>query len=419
MSERAHVVITGAGVICPLGVGREAATEALFAGRSGVGPIAAPAAVLPPGIAAEVRDFEPKLYVKPRKSLKVMSREIQFAFAAADMAWEEAALAAAEVDPERVGVVFGAEVIFGELPEIAQAFVACGAPDGYDYARWGTDGLDAIYPLWMLKYLPNMPACHIGIAKDARGPCNTICSAEVSFLNALAEGMRTIERGAADVMLVGATSSRVHPSIQLQRRGEMILSETDHSPEAAVRPFDRERRGSVQGEGAAVFVLERQDHAEARNHAAQAKLLAAASAFGPVDERGLGDGSAISTSIEQCLKLANVSASNLGHINAHGWATKEHDAVEAQALTKTVPGVPISALRGSLGSLGAAGGAVELFASLAAASSGRLPPTINCDQPEADLPIALVDSPPPASGLFIKTNHSLTGQSAAVLVEVL
>ena len=119
-------------------------------------------------------DFDPKQYVRPRKSLKVMSRDIQLAFAAADLACVDAGLRDHPIAPERLGVVFGAALIPGELDELIGTYRNCMIDGKFDFRRWGPAAMAELFPLWMLKYLPNMPACHIGIGQDARGPNNSI-----------------------------------------------------------------------------------------------------------------------------------------------------------------------------------------------------------------------------------------------------
>ena len=206
-----QVVITGIGAACPIGIGSQAVTQALEAGQSGVRRLSVfDSAEFPVRIGAEVVDFDAKQYVTPRKSLKVMSRGIQLAFAAVQFARTEAAIAGSGISPDRFGVVFGADMIQVEPDELINAFRTCMADERFDFARWDERAISEMYPLWMLKYLPNMPACHVAIAHDARGPNNTIVLAEASSLLAVAEGTRVIERGAADVMIVGGTGSRIH-----------------------------------------------------------------------------------------------------------------------------------------------------------------------------------------------------------------
>src|SRR5262245_39817744 len=169
MPER-DVVITGLGCVCPLGVGADALWAAFDAGRSGVDWLDELKGLETPfRFAARIKDFDPKQYVQPRKTIKVMCQEIQTAFASAGMAMEQARLAKGAIDPERLGVVMGSEMLYGDLLEIVEVFRHCTANGEFRFDHWGEFAFKDLFPLWMLKYLPNMAACHISIAHDARG----------------------------------------------------------------------------------------------------------------------------------------------------------------------------------------------------------------------------------------------------------
>src|SRR5262245_51189311 len=185
-SSPREVVITGLGVVSPIGIGIDAFTDSLRAGRSGVRPIQLfDASGFPVRIVAEVVDFDPKAYVRPRKSLKVMSREIQFGFAAADMAMAAAVLQQGQAEPDRFGVVFAAEMIYCGLDELEAVYRRSMAEGKFDFGRWGEAMMSEMYPLWLLRNLPNMVACQIAIVHDARGPNNTISLSDVSSLLAV------------------------------------------------------------------------------------------------------------------------------------------------------------------------------------------------------------------------------------------
>ena len=189
-----EVVITGLGVVSPIGLGRDAFWQSLATGSSGIELLSEFAnGYVPSPIGGQIRDFDPKLYVTPRKSLKVMSREIQIGFTAARLALEESGLAAGTIDPDRFGVVFGADMIYCDPAELEPAYRSCMALGKVDTALWGQRALGEMFPLWMLKFLPNMPACHIAIANDARGPNNSVLMGEASSLLALAEAVRLID----------------------------------------------------------------------------------------------------------------------------------------------------------------------------------------------------------------------------------
>jgi 3-oxoacyl-[acyl-carrier-protein] synthase II len=372
-------------------------------------------------IGGEVRDFDPKRYVRPRKSLKVMSREIQFAFTAADLAMADAGLAptsgsANQCDPDRLGVVLGSDMIYCEIDEVVEAFRTC-LPNGhFDFARWGPQALPQIYPLWLLKYLPNMPACHVAIANDARGPCNAHTLGEASSLSAVAEGFRLIERGAADCVIVGGTGCRLHPTC-LTFRSNQWYSTWTGAPEAASRPFDRDRSGQVPGEGAAALILEAEQHARGRGATIQARMLAAASRFEPVHNERPPQGIAIQASIAAALAEARIGPAEIGHVSAHGYATIPHDRAEAQAIREVLGDVPVTALKSYFGNLGGGSGAVELVASILALGSGKVPATLNYEHPDPECPLNVVRSgavgrPPTAMVL----SQATTGQALSVVI---
>jgi len=199
-----EVVVTGMGVISPIGIGSDRFWNSIQACRSGIGPIESfDTGDMPVCIGGEVHDFDPKQYVRPRKSLKLMARDSQFAVAASCLACEQARIEVGSVDPERVGVVLGADRIRNRIEESEAIFRACLDNGEFDFQRWGIEGLPEAHPLGLLKVLPNMLASHISILWDARGPNNTIHHNELSSLIAIAEAAHVIERGHADIMIAG------------------------------------------------------------------------------------------------------------------------------------------------------------------------------------------------------------------------
>ncbi len=270
MAER-EVVITGVGIVSPIGVGREAVWDAIESRRSGVRPLPHLESVgwLAP-FGGDVSDFDPKELIQPRKSIKVMSRDIQLASAAAELAWQDGCLSQATLAPERFGVLGAAGVMYCDLEELRIPFLEWIKQEDFDIHRWSRQAMGELYPLWMLKYLPNMPACHIGIRYDARGPNNTIAEGDVSPLLALSEAVDVIRRDHADVMIVGGTGSRINVSDLMWHRGARLARNGQLPPSAVCRPFDAGRSGQVNGEGAAQIVVEDRDHAERRG----ARILA-------------------------------------------------------------------------------------------------------------------------------------------------
>ena len=407
------------GVVSPIGIGLEPFWNSLVAGRSGVQCV--------PGLqetefavrfGGVVADFDGKAYVRPRKSLKVMSRDIQFGFAAADMAFGQAGLQVGVVNPDRFGVVFGAKVFYTDLEEVAAPYARSMVEGHFDFRRWAPAYMSEVYPLWMLKYLPNMPACHIGIALDARGPNNSILLGGVSSLAAIGEALCVIERGAADVMIAGGTcASRIHPT-SLAFRGEAMLSHRTSDPAGDCRPFDAERDGTVNGEGAAALVLESRQHAEARGAKILGRLSGFASRFEPVLPDRPPQGTAIRSAITAALTDGGISAADVGHVNANGLGMIDEDRIEAQAIHRVLPGVPVTAPKSYFGDLGAGSGAVELAASLLGFGHGLIPPTLNYQHPDPACPIDVVHGAPRRSEkpVALKLGQSPHGQSIALVV---
>jgi 3-oxoacyl-[acyl-carrier-protein] synthase II len=411
-------LVTGVGVISPIGTGRDRFWDSLCAGRSGVGPIRRfdPAA-LPVRIAAEISDFDPKTYVRPRKSLKLMARDSQLGVAASVLACEDAGLAPGEVAPERFGVILGADRIAGSLEDSESLYRPC-MPDGrFEFNRWGSDGISGGFPLSFLKVLPNMIAAHVSIAHDARGPSNTIHQAEQSSLAAVTEAAAVIQRGAADVMIAGGASSQLSPYDWVRHCLAGGLSTSGGDPAVVLRPFDAGRSGQVRGEGAATFILESRSHAEARGARILARVLGWASTCQPKNG-GSTQRVALERVISRALENAGVKPADVGHVNAHGLSGVVEDRVEAQAIHACVPGVPVTAPKSYFGNLGAAGGAVEMAASVLSLSDGRVPATLNYRQPDPKCPVAVIaEAPQPARAqTALLVNWTWIGQAVAVVL---
>ncbi len=342
MALKKNIVITGVGVVSPIGIGQEAFWASLCEARSGVRRLTLfdDPKLIPFG--GEVRDFDPKIYVRQRKSLKVMSRDIQLAYAAANLACLEARHHLNPIDPERLGIVFGDDMIPCELHELVPAYRSCIVDGKFDFQHWGKAAMAEIFPLWMLKYLPNMPACHIGIAQDARGPNNTLTMGDVSGLLAAAEAMRVLDRGAADAMIVGGAGSRIHPTM-LFRGGMFELSQRGDDPPGASRPFDATRDGMVNGEGAAAFMFEAQQHAQARGVAPLARILGYGAAYESAGNGRVLQGLSIRQALLKALRDADVAAADVGCLMAHGIGTKSDDQREAAAIRDVLGDVAVTA----------------------------------------------------------------------------
>jgi 3-oxoacyl-[acyl-carrier-protein] synthase II len=413
------IVITGVGVVSPVGIGREAFWRSLVNRNSGIARFSNhPMGDFPIQFGGELKDFDPKAYVKPRKAIKLMCREIQTGYAAADLAVKDAAIDTTQVESERFGVVFGSEMLYGDPAELAEVHENSTRNGVCDLQLFGERFSHDMFPLWMLNFLPNMPACHVGICHQAFAANNSIVLGDASSLLAISEAVSVIRRNWADVMICGGTGSRINIThrVHITREG---LSTREKDPATAARPFDDSSDGEVVGEGAGAIVIETRQHAEARGATPLAKILAYSSTYG---EFGLGsDGAtraAIQRSIRTVLDRAACDKSEIDHVNAHGIGRPVRDRQEAQAIHAELKGVPVTALKSYFGNLGAGSGTVEAVASILAFAAGHVPGALNHAQTDPDCPIDVVppQGKPCDRPLALLLNQSTTGQAAAVVI---
>ena len=282
MDLRSEVVVTGLGLVSPIGVGLDAFWESLLNGQGAIRKLDwLVEAKHPVTVGAIVTGYEAKQYVKPRKAMKVMSHEIQLAFGAAMLAKSHAALPD-ELDVDRIGVVFGCDMLYSPPLEMAPVYRACSEGREFHFEQWGAASAKELNPLWMLLHLPNMPACHIGISLDARGHNNTMTMGEVSGLLAVMEATAVIQRGCTDVMITGGVGNRLDITTMVFRGTSQLSSQEDAT---ALKPFDQQRDGTVHGEGAAAMVIESRQHAEQRGATPLASIAGHHSTYGQVDEQ--------------------------------------------------------------------------------------------------------------------------------------
>ncbi|MEX2316460.1 MAG: beta-ketoacyl-[acyl-carrier-protein] synthase family protein [Pirellulales bacterium] len=426
-----RIAITGAGVVSPIGIGAEAFWKNLAAGKSGVGPLTSMSySAAPRNVAAEIREFTEsearKSWLKDlRKSIKVMCREIQLGVASASLVLENAGIDLEKIDHSRIGVEFGANLMLSPPDVLKDAcWICCDESSTgrqFQYERWGTTGLPSMEPLWLLRYLPNMPACHIGIAADARGPNNSITLAEASGNLVIGEASRIIARGSADVMIAGTTGTRVHPVKALQAALWDELAESDGPPETWCRPFDLHRTGQVLGEGACSFLLEEESHARGRGARILGFVLGSGSSCVIRGDGTPDRPKALVNAMRAALNDAGISAKDVGHINAHGLASPLADREEYLAI-KEVFGplaekVPVTALKSYLGNSGSGCGTLELAGSLLALGQGIVPPTLNYQTVDPECPLNVVHGGPlPVSNkTVLKISVTSIGQASAVV----
>jgi 3-oxoacyl-[acyl-carrier-protein] synthase II len=418
-TSRRRAVLTGFGVVSPIGSTPAAFWDALLAGTRAVRTIRSfDASASPCRVAGEVPDFVARNVLEKhyRKELKAMGRTVQFGTVAAQFAMLDAGLAKGSVPPERFGVEFASSTGTTDLDDLAGAGKVAADPVArtVDLAAWGAAAFREIPPLWMLKYLPNMPACHITILYDAQGPSNTLISTEAAGVLAFGEALRILRRDAADFMLVGGSETRIHPLCLARYTTFMNLTTRNDDPAGAVRPFDRTRDGTALGEGGCVFGLEDLGHAKKRG----AKIYGEVVGFAAGVDRGL-TGAGLARVIRNAVADAGISEGDVDHVNAHGSGEVELDAFEARGIGEVFgTRVPVFAPLSRFGNLGTGSGVIELAASVMALYHGRLPPTLNCDDPDPACPIAVHTGGvrPVAKPFAVKTAYTDLGQCAAVVI---
>lgn len=417
------------GAISPLGSTKEALWEGLSQGRSGVSALADG---LPVRVGGEARQFsgeiddfgplekEPKKAI--RKGLKVMCRECQMGVAVAQLALADAALKPGTIAPERCGISFGADYMLSIPEEFNEGIAQCMDEQGkFDFSRWGMEGMPKMSPLWLLKYLPNMPASHLAIYNDFRGPNNSLTLREAAANAALGEAYQIILRGSAEFMLVGATGTRLHSMKMIHAVQQEEVFTGDGDPAAASRPFDRDRKGVILGEGAGAIVIEELASAQARGATIYGEIVGAATSSVVGRHLVAQRDRAMVNVLQSVLRGAGANVDEVGHLHAHGLSTQTCDIEEARAIQEVFAGrsapLPVTAAKSYFGNLGAGSGMVELVASLLAMQNDRLFPILNYTTPDPECPVAAVrngDVRPGAS--FINLSVTPQGQASAVMI---
>lgn len=428
-----RVVITGVGVVSPIGIGAAAHWQALIEGKCGIGRIKAfDPGGFPCQLAGEVpeyriADFVPKSY---RKATKVMARDIELAVIAADDAFKGAGIQskayadAPSFDPKRFGCNIGAGLISAEMNELSAALVTArddAWPNKLSLEKWGRDGMNQLTPLWLLKYLPNMLACHVTIVHGLMGPSNTItCDAASSHL-AIGEAFRTIQRGKADFAICGGAESRINPMGILRQQLLGKLNETSNDrPADAVRPFDAEAAGTVFGEGGGLLILEDHESATRRGATMYAELVgfAASQDVHKVTEPE-PSGHSYGKAIENALRDAQVSAGDVGLVIPHAMGIASHDRAELAGLRRAfgeaLPRVAMGAPTPQTGSLGAGSG-VDAATAVMAIHHQTIPPARNTTKPVDGAKLnASREARPTRIDVAVSSTYSLGGQNAALV----
>lgn len=426
MADR-QVVVTGIGMISPCGAGWEPYWETLLKGESRIQYL--PEA-LRQGFSAKlggmIRDFNPSDYVKQRKLLKVMSREIQLAVAASTLAMQDAGLpAVASEEAFRYGISLGTGIINNDLDEIGVGIrSAVNERGNFDIGKFGRDGISALYPLWFLKYLPNMPACHISITHGFRGPSNTITTSAAAGAQAVGEAFHVIRRGDADVMLAGGADSKIN-AMGLARFHSLglLASRNGVSPEKVYCPFDKRRDGMVVGEGASLLVLEEKAHAFQRG----ARIYGEICGYGSssdfnYDPTNTDDYTGKYLAMDRALHAAQVDIDDVRFILANGSGVPQDDIQEAKAIHAVFKShlgrLKVTAVKPITGHLIYGAGSMELAAGILSLYHKMIPPVINYEvpDPDCDLPFVRKIQEDDAADSFLLNSFGFGGQNASLVV---
>jgi len=384
--EKRRVVVTGLGLITPLGIGVKPSWEALLEGRSGIGVIRTfDSSDLPVHIAGEVKDFDPLLYIEP-KEVKKMDRFIHFGVAASTMALEDSGLKITEENADRVGVIIGSGM--GGLPAIE-----------HYHKTYLEKGYRRITPFFIPMLIINLASGQVSIKFGAKGPSSAVATACATGSHAIGDAFKIIQRGDADVMIAGGTESVITPMAIGGFAVMKALSTRNNEPELASRPFDRDRDGFVMGEGAGVVVLESLENARKRNAKIHAEVLGygmTSDAYHITSPAPGGKGAASCMALT--LKDAGVTPEVVNYINAHGTSTKYGDELETSAI-KTVFGdhaykLAVSSTKSMTGHLLGAAGGVETVIAIMALLNNVVPPTINLDNPDPECDLDYVPHKP-------------------------
>lgn len=435
-----RVVITGLGLVTPIGIGADAVWASLIEGKSGVSRIEAfnpsgfdsqVAAQVP---SLKVADYVPKSY---RKSTKVMARDIEIAVACAYEAAKDGGLKTkcimdrgeaeppTNIDPTRFGANIGAGLICADLTELAGAlYTAADENRQFSLRKWGSEGMTNLTPLWLLKFLPNMLACHVTIVHDAQAPSNTITCGEASSHLAIGEAFRTISRGAADVCICGGAESKLNPmGLIRQSLLKRLAANCNDDPARACKPFDANRSGTVISEGGGLMLLEELEHARARG----AKIYAEVVGFGASSNAGDWrkpdpDGDGIALAARKALADAGVQAGDVDLVGAFGCGTRDHDLSEARAIRMVfgdrASKLPVLATKGAIGNNGAGSGAIDVSIAALCIQKGVVPAsrsTVNID-PQCGLNVVRGKAIDVKANTVLSIGYALGGGQNAALV---
>ena len=436
--ERRRVVITGMGVVTPLGADVEQMWQNILQGNSGIGKTDLfDASTFPTQFSGQVRDFDPMADVPEDavESHKSSGRNSGFMIGAALQAWRQAGLpdnlAGQNSGPsvpvaDRVGIYLGA----GEGPLDFEQFIAA-LVDGWDseakevnWSKWAQVALSRMDKVRELEQEPNMPGAHLAQLFKLRGPCLSCLTACAASTQAIGQAMEMIRNGDADVMVAGGTHSMIHPLGITGFNRLTALSTRNDNPKGASRPFERDRDGFVLSEGAGSVILESLESAQARGAKILAELVgygSTADAFRITDQHEEGRGGI--GAVRLALADAGMGLTDIDYISSHGTGTSENDSIETLVI-KTVFGaqaykIPVSSVKSMLGHLIAAAGVVEFITCVLAIRDQILPQTINLENPDPELDLDYVPNVARKAKVDVAMSNSFGfgGQNNTVILQ--
>jgi 3-oxoacyl-[acyl-carrier-protein] synthase II len=324
-----------------------------------------------------------------------------------------------------MAINLGAGLISCDLIEMAPAVAESLTDGNFDMRKWGKDGLSLVTPLWLLKYLPNMLACHVGIIHDIEGPSNTITCAEVAGHIAIAEAAEVITRGSSDIALAGGAESKVNPVLVMR---QCLIKRTtvrhNDDPENACRPFDAEASGSIFGDGGGIVVLEDLNSAIKRGAKIYAEIIGTgqSTSINPAYEHIEPDGFGLTIAIEKALARANISPKDIDLIIPHGVGIPQDDLAEAKAIesamgTETMR-IPVLPTKSILSNTGAACGGLDVIAAVCAMRDGLIPAAKNCTRKASECNLNIVKETIKANISYaLCCGYTYGGQTAAVVLK--
>lgn len=421
------VVVSGIGIVSPLGGDAQSTWAGLLSGRSGIRELSAfAAASFPVKVGGEIPSFDSSAGSADRKLQKLVMREVLLGIAAAREAVKDADVAAGAVDPLRFGLFCASNGSRGDMADLHAAIVGSRRDDGsIDLERFGRNGLKGIFPLWLLKSLANNALCHLSIQFNIQGPNCNYAASSVGGLQAIGSAFRAIQRGEIDLALCVAYDSLVHweDLLQYARVGFLARHRGAFTPQQVSRPFDLKRCGAVPSEGGGALLLEDEQHARARRVRPYASVLGMGQSINgnslmapPADGRG------IAQALRAALRDARLAPQDLACLCANGSSSPRLDHAEAQGI-RTVMGsaagdIVVTAPKSMLGHMMVASPTVECSVAARMIREGCIVPTINHEYPDPQCRLNVATAPrrSPALDAVACLSSGVGGQNAALIM---